>query len=224
MRTRPTILASLTASLGLLLGACTTDTDPAPSPTEQPDGSEENGVAAPEEGTEEGSERAGSTAAPVAGHLCRYISPDTQETVAGHDLAEPHQLIVANDPDSWVCEARDGEESLLRVSILRGQGVWSDQRALAQEQEGVAEGPAWLGESYLSARRITGLTMCTAVVDGQATHEPYALVVEAVTESDEDVSSALSATASTLARSIDRAVGCSPKMARGEISGPTPSD
>ena len=41
MRTRPTILASLTASLGLLLGACTSDTDPAPSPTEQAGGSED---------------------------------------------------------------------------------------------------------------------------------------------------------------------------------------
>lgn len=218
MRTRPTILASLTASLGLLLGACTSDTDPAPSPTEQAGGSED-GTAAPQEDTE----RAGSTATPVSGHLCRYISPGTQETVAGHDLGDPYQLIVTNDQDSWVCEARDGDEPLVRVSILRGEGIWGEQRALAQEQEGVAEGPDWLGESYLSQRRITGLTMCTGVVDGQASHEPYALVVEAVNESDEDVSDALSTTASTLARSMDQSVGCSPRMARGEVPGPTPS-
>ena len=220
MRTRPTILAALTASLGLLLGACTSDSDPGPSPAEQTDGPEENGTAAPDESTES----AGSTAAPDRGHLCRYIAPGTQETVAGHDLVDPYQLIVANDQDSWVCEARDGEEGLVRVSILRGQGIWGDQRALAQEQEGVVEGPEWLGESYRSDRRITGLTMCATVVDGGATPEPYALVVEAVNESDEDVSSVLSTTASTLARSMDQTVGCSPRMARGEVPGPTPSD
>lgn len=218
MHTRPTILVTLTASLGLLLGACTSDTDPEPSPTEQA-GGQADGAPAPEDEVE----RAGSTAAPVGGHLCRHISAGTQEAVAGQELAEPYQFIVANDPDSWVCEARDADQGLVRVSILRGEGVWPEQRALAQEQEGVTEGPEWLGESYRSARRITGLTMCSAVVDGEATHEPYALVVEAVTESDEDVSGALSTTASTLARSMDQSVGCSPRMARGEIPGPTPS-
>lgn len=223
MRTRPTILASLTASLGLLLGACTSDTDPGPSPTEQAGGAEENGengAAAPEADRD----RAGSTADPVRGYLCRYVAPGTQETVAGHDLVDPYQLIVTNDQDNWVCETRDGDEGLVQVSILRGQGVWGDQRALAQEQEGVTEGPEWLGESYRSPRRVTGLTMCTAVVDGETTHEPYALVVEAVNESDEDVSSVLSSTASALARSMDQTVGCSPRMARGEVPGPTPSD
>lgn len=217
MRIRPTILATLTASFGLLLGSCTADTGPGPSPTGQA-GQELDGAP----GTGEAPERAGSTAAPVGGHLCRYVSPGTQHAVAGQDLLEPSQLIVANDPDSWVCEARDGDRGLVRVSILRGEGVWRDQRALAQEQEGVTEGPEWLGESYRSARRVTGLTMCSTVVDGEATYEPYALVVEAVVASDEDVSGALSTTASTLARSMDQSVGCSPRMARGEIPGPTP--
>lgn len=219
MRTRPTILAALTASLGLLLGACTSDTDPGPSPSP---GAQADGSGAAQDAQD--TERAGSTAAPARGHLCRYVPPATQEAVAGHDLVDPYQLMVANDPDSWVCETRDGEEALVRVSILRGDGVWSDQRALAQEQEGVIEGPEWLGESYQSARRITGLTMCGVVRDGEATHEPYALVVEAVNESDEDVSRVLSTAASSLARSLDQSLGCSPRMARGEVPGPTPSD
>ena len=219
MRTRPMILAALTASLTLLVGACSSESDPQPSPTGQTGTSDEDGTAAPQVDQD----AVGSTAAPVRGYLCRYITQETQEAVAGRELSDPHQVLVANDANSWVCEARDGDESLVRVSILRGEDAWGTQRALAQEEEGVTEGAEWLGESYQSARRITGLTMCAGQVDGEATYEPYALVLEAVTESDEDVSSALNRTASTLTRSLDQAVGCSPKMARGEISGPTPS-
>lgn len=221
MRTRTTIIASLAASLGLLLGACTSDTtDPAGQGSAGSAGTEAGDTG----GTEDDDvEQAGSTAAPVRGFVCRYLAPAQQEQVAGRELTDPYQLIVANDPDSWVCEARDGDEALVRVSILRGAEAWSEQRTLAQEQEGVTEGPEWLGESYRSPRRLTGLTMCSGVVDGEVTHEPYALVVEAVNDADEDVSEALSAAASTLARSLDQAMGCSPRMARGEVPGPTPA-
>jgi hypothetical protein len=217
MRTRPSTLVALTASLSLLLGACSSGTDTAPGPTEPADAQADVTAPEPQE------ESVGSTAQPVRGYLCRYVDQQAQEAVAGGALQDPYQVIVANDRDSWVCETRDGDQALVRVSILRGEGVWSAQRDLAQDQEGVTDGAEYLGESYRSARRITGLTMCAGMVDGEATHEPYALVVEALPESDEDVSGDFSKTVSALARSMDQTVGCSPRMARGEISGPTPS-
>lgn len=219
MRTRPTILAALTASFSLLLGACSTSSDPEPSPTGQ-DGTDTQDTAGPQPQEE----AVGSTAEPIRGFLCRYVDEDAQEAVAGGAMQDPYQVIVANDRDSWVCETRHGDdEALVRVSILRGADVWSSQRALAQEEADVTEGAEYLGESYRSARRITGLTMCAGVVDGESTHEPYALVVEALPESDEDVSGQFTKTASALARSMDQTVGCSPRMARGEVPGPTPS-
>lgn len=227
MRTRPMIVAALTASFTLFLGACSSGADPRPSPaTDAPDApAAEEVTGAP--GSAQGPETAGSTAGPTAGgYLCRYISPAAQEAVAGQELSDPYQLIVVNDEDNWVCQVRDGDAGVVQVSIQRGEDAWGTQRALAQEQEGVTEGPEWFGESYQSPRRVTGLTMCASVVDGQPTHEPYALVVEAVVDPadpGEDVSQDLVRTASTLARSLDQAIGCSPKMARGEVPGPTPS-
>lgn len=219
MRTRPMILAALTASFSLLLGACTSGSEP----TGQTDSGTE-GTASEQNTPQPQEEAVGSTAEPIRGYLCRYVDERAQEAVAGGALQDAYQVIVANDRDSWVCETRHGDdEALVRISILRGEDVWSDQRALAQEQEGVTEGPDYLGEAYQSARRITGLTMCVGVVDGEATHEPYALVVEAVPDSDEDVADEFSRTASALARSMDQTVGCSPRMARGEVPGPTPS-
>ncbi|WP_131103522.1 hypothetical protein [Ornithinimicrobium sufpigmenti] len=223
MRTRPAIVAALTASFTLFLGACSSGVDPQPGSAAGAPDTLDAGETTGTPGDPE-PELAGSTAAPAArGFLCRYVDPETQAAVAGHDLSDPYQLIVANDEDSWVCEVRDGDAGVIQVSVLRGGDTWGPQRTLAQEQEGVTEGPEWFGEAYQSPRRVTGLTMCAGVVDGQRTHEPYALVVEAVTDSDEDVSPVLTTTAATLARSLDQVLGCSPKMARGEVPGPTPS-
>lgn len=223
MRTRPPVLAVVTASVSLLLGACTSGDDPqqeAPTSVQNgPDGEQ------PTDGpAEDGdADAAGSTAPPAErGFLCRYVTEATQEVLAGGDLTDPYQLMVQNDPQSWVCEVRDEDEALVRVSILRGEGVWDTQRDLAEAEQGVTEAPPWLGESYQSSRRITGLTMCTLAQEGGGTYEPYALVVEAVSDSTEDVTGELSTTASALARSLDQAIGCSPRMARGEIEGPTP--
>lgn len=214
MRTRPMIFAALTASAAVLLGACTSDAKPQPTP-EVEEGPGDDGAS---EEPQEDRDAVGSTAAPLGqGYLCRYITEATQKAVAERDLEAPYQLIVENDETTWVCEARDGDDPLVRVSILRGDGIWDTQRALAQEHEGVVEGPDWLGEGYQSARRITGLTMCATSPDPDLVYEPYALVVEAVTDSGLDVAGELSTTASALARGLDQSIGCSPKMARGEV-------
>lgn len=214
MHARRHLLAALTASAALLLGACTSDADPAQpsSPGMQQD---------PPTSTDPGPdpEAAGATAAPGAGGvLCRYVTASTQRTVAGADLTDPHQLMVENDPESWVCEVRDGDQALMRVSILRGEDAWDSQRGLAQEAEGVIDGPEWLGEAYSSPQRITGLTMCATSEEPDVTYEEYALVVESVTDPQEDLTAPLRVTASTMARNLDQAVQCSPKMARGEIA------
>ena len=214
MRTRPTIFAALTASAALLLGACTSDADPQPTPDVEEGPGDDDAT----DGPREAEDAAGSTAAPASrGYLCRYVTEATQKVVAERDLTDPYQLMVENDETTWVCEARDGDDPWVRVSILRGEGIWDTQRALAQEHEGVVEGPAWLGEGYQSPRRITGLTMCATSPDPDLVYEPYALVVEAVTDSDLNVVGELNTTASALARGLDQAVGCSPKMARGEV-------
>lgn len=225
MRTRSLPAAALTASLALLLGGCTSGDAPPVEPS--PDA--RTGEAAPDDGTgdeDADEDGAGTTAPPAArGYLCRYITQETQETVAGGELEDPYEVTVQDDPESWVCEARDGDRALVRVSILRGEGIWDTQRDLAHAEEHgeVEDGSPWLGESYTSARRVTGLTMCAQPDgDGPEDYEPYALVVEALPDADEDVSSELNNAASAAARGIDQSIGCSPRMARGEVQGPTP--
>lgn len=209
MRIRRLLAPSLGALL--VLGGCTSGDAPA---DETPTGTQTaDGTAATDD-----ADQTGVPQPPAAnGYLCRYVGPDQQGAVAGGDLAEPVQVDMQNDPTHWICEARDGEETVVRVSILRGQDLADEARDAAQAAEAVEDGPAYLGESYTSARRVTGLTMCrTPDSEGSEGWERYSIVVEAVPESDEDVAKHLTMVAGAAARALDQSVGCSPKMAVSE--------
>lgn len=216
MRTRPQTAAAVTAVLALLLAGCTSGAEP-----DGPTGTATQDADSTDEATTDG---VGTTAPPAArGYLCRYVSLSAQEAVAEGELDNPYQLMVEDDEDNWVCETQDDGEPLVRVSILRGEDVWAQQRALAEAEEGVQDGPEWFGQSFASARRVTGLTMCSRP-DGKGAedYEPYALVVEAMPDSEENVTEQLHSVASALSRGVDQALRCSPRMARGELEGPTP--
>ncbi|WP_134772361.1 hypothetical protein [Ornithinimicrobium flavum] len=203
MRTRSSLLPSLAVS-ALLLSGCTSGPAPAgPSPS-QPAADDADVTAVV--GVEE---------PPAAnGFLCRYISPSVQRAVTGADWTEPVQVTVQDDRTTWACEGRDGDQPLLRLVIDRGEELPAQDRLAAQEA-GIAEGgPDYLGEAYLGPRKVTTLTMCRVPdSEGSQGYEPYSLVVEALAEGEEDLQRDLVVVAGTVARSLDQAVGCSPKMA-----------
>lgn len=209
MRTRSLLAPSLAAFL--VLGGCTSGEEPLdPTPTETA-------------GTDDSAVTTGVPQGPTAnGYLCRYLGPDQLAALGGGDPAEPLQVDVQDDPTHWVCEARDGEETLARVSILLGEDLAAAERETATSAEGVQSGPDYLGESYVSARRVSGLTRCH-VPDGQGstTWGSYTMVIEALGESDEDLSKHLLTAAGAAASSLDQAVGCSPKLARSEAESAT---
>jgi hypothetical protein len=203
MRTRSLLLPSLAVS-ALLLSGCTSGADPVdPSPSQ----------------TEEDADGATSTVGveepPAAnGFLCRYISPSVQQAVTGAAWSEPVQVTVQDDTTTWLCEARDGDEPLIRLAISRGAERPAEDRAAAQEAGTPEGGPDYLGEAYLAPRTVTALTMCKIPDnEGSRTYEPYSLVVEALADGDEDLRRDLTVVAGTIARSLDQAIGCSPKMA-----------
>lgn len=213
MRTRTPSLALGAATLALLLGACTSgEADPV-SPTTPADAPLGPDEAVPDDSV-------GATAGPDAnGYLCRYVAQSAQTAMAGAELGDPFEIITQDSDDSWACEVRDGDQPLVRVSILRGEGVWEEQRELAGDDASTTA-PPYLGDGLVSGDRITGLTYC---VDPTApgTYEPYAMVVESLVERDEDLSVHLLNASSALARSLDQSVGCSPRMARGEVPAAT---
>lgn len=202
MRTRSLLLPTLAVST-LLLSGCTSGAepvDPSPSQAEVPDGATSTvGAEEPPTGN---------------GFLCRYVSPSVQRAVTGAAWSEPVQVTVQDDTTTWACEARDGDEPLLRLAISRGAELPAQDRTSAQEAGTAEGGPDYLGEAYLAPRTVTALTMCKVPDnEGSRTYEPYSLVVEALAEGEEDLQRDLTVVAGTIARSLDQAVGCSPKMA-----------
>ena len=207
MRTRSLLVPSALALA--VLGGCTADPEPE----------------APSADTATATSSAGSTLGvphpPAAnGHLCGYVSPSVQRGVAGGDLAEPLEVTTEDGQDVWSCEARDGEEAVVRVSISRGEEFSAQARDAARSAGVEMGGPAHLGEVYLDDRTVTALTMCRVPdAEGSLTYEPYALVVEAPQESATDVRRDLTTVATVLASSLDQSVGCSPKMALEDADG-----
>lgn len=202
MRTRSLLVPPLAAA-ALLLSACTSASTPesAEATTQDPAPSTASdvGVAQP---------------APANGYLCRYLSLDNQRGVTGAAWSEPLQVTVEDSVDTWECQARDGEEPLVRVAIYRGEELPAQQRVAAREAGLQRSGPPHLGEAYLGDRQVTSLTMCKILdSEGSRTYEPYSLVVEALSEDDTDVRRDLTVVASAMARSLDQAVGCSPRLA-----------
>lgn len=205
MRTRTLLVPALLAALSL--GACTSGDLPE-EPTTTQTGDQTSDDEAVTLGTPE---------PPAAnGYLCRYISPAAQRALLdGQDPADPVQVNTADDTDVWSCEGRDGDTGLVRVSILRGDEARDEQRAEITAREGVEEGPAHLGEGYVTPRKVVGLTLCrTPSSTGSSDYEPYVFMAEAIPEGDEDVSKDLLATTTAIARGVDQSVGCSPRMAQ----------
>lgn len=204
MRTRFLLLPFLAAS-AVLISGCTSGADPDAPPPDQDD---EAAVTTP-------SLMVGVEEPPAAnGFLCRYVSRSGQEAVTGGAWSEPVQVTVQDDTTTWACEARDGEEPLIRVTINRGPELPARDRAEAQEAGIEQDGPDYLGESYLSARKVTALTLCKVPDnEGSRTYEPYSFVVEALAVGEEDLERDLTVVATTMARTMDQAIGCSPKMA-----------
>lgn len=153
----------------------------------------------------------------ASGYLCRYVSPSTQRAVAGQELAKPLEVTTQDDTQAWVCESRDGEQVVLRTSVLRGAEQTAAARARMTDAGVAMEGPPYLGEAYLGERLATAVTRCRVIDSaGSKEYEPYALVVEAVAPGETDVKRELTSTLTGMASSLDQAVGCSPKRALEE--------
>src|SRR5699024_8427891 len=149
MRTRSLLLPSLAVS-ALLLSGCTSGADPVdPSPSQT------------KEDADGATSTVGAEEPPAAkGFLYRYIRPSVQQAVTGSAWSEPVQATGQDATTTWLCEARDGDEPLIRLAISRGAERPAEDRAAAQEA-GIAEGgPDYLGEAYLAPRTVTALTMC----------------------------------------------------------------
>lgn len=203
-RLRPLLPAALLA--GLALTGCTSGDDaPAPATTE------EAGITAdPSVGT--------AQPPSASGYLCRYVSPSAQRAVAGQDLAEPLEVTTQDDTQAWVCEARDGDEVVLRTSVLRGEEQVARARERMTDAGVPMEGPPHLGEAYLGERVATSVTRCRVLdAEGSQDYEPYALVAEAVAPGGQDVRRELTSTLTGMASSLDQAIGCSPKRALAEL-------
>lgn len=210
MRTpfRSTGLAAATA-LALALGACTSEHDPA------------------EETTPAATEEAAATGGPASGGwLCSYLGPSTLRAVAGQESQESQEfqeVTVQDDRQGWACEVRDGEQPLVGISIQRGEAARVAAQERAEQAEDVRQGPEYLGVSYLSPRLVTGLTLCRDVGSpGSEEYEPYTMVAEALTDSDDDVSDELRSALTQLAATLDQTVGCSPRMANQAAAATTP--
>lgn len=206
MRTRSLLVAPLAAA-AFLLSACTSG---------EP-------LAEPEQPTDDAAQTSASDVGVVQqpvgnGYLCRYVSESNQRAVAGgEEWMEPVFVTVTDEPDTWVCDARDGEEALVRVAIYRGEELPAQQRTAAQEAGLERGGPAHLGEAYLGDRQVTTVTRChIRDSSGSGTYEPYSFVVEALSDDDADVRRDLTTVATAMARALDQAIGCSPKLALEE--------
>lgn len=202
MRTRP-LPVPLLAAAAVLLSACTSGSAPA----------------GPQEATDDAARTTASDVGVVqgpadTGHLCRYVSTDTQRAITGADWTDPVHVTLEDSRDSWVCQARDGQDPIVRVAIHRGEGVLEQQRAAAAESGLERGGPAHLGEAYLGDRQVTALTRCRILgTDAGEDYEPYSFVVQALPDGETDLRRELTTVATAVARSMDQEVGCSPKMA-----------
>lgn len=202
MRSRSLLVPPLAAA-ALLLSGCTSGADPV----------------VPEETSDDAAQTSASDVGVVQGpegngYLCRYIGREAQRAVTGADWADPLHVTVEDTETSWVCEARDGDEPEIRVAIYRGEGIREQQRAAAEESGLERGGPDHLGEAYLGDHQVMTLTMCH-ILDQEAVedYEPYSFVVQALPEEEGDVRRELTTVATAMARSLDQAIGCSPKMA-----------
>lgn len=199
MRVRPSIPLALLLALGAT--GCTSEPEP-----EGPTSGGTTSETAPGDG------RGGN------GWLCEDMSPANLRAVAGGELAEPRELVVADDDTSWVCEAYDGQAPLLRLSVVVGEEGREEARALAAETEGGAAGPDYLGESVIGPRQGVAITLCTDPGSEADARTPYSITAEALGDSPEDVSEALRSTLTLTAGKLDQGVGCSPKAALEEAA------
>lgn len=202
MRTRSLLVPPLAAA-ALLLSACTSGP----------------GSEGPEASSDDAAQTSASDvgvpqSAAADGYLCRYLSDSTRAAITGGPWTEPVQVTLEDSEDTWTCEARDGEEPIVRIAIYRGEELPAQQRTDALEAGLERGGPDHLGEAYLGERQVTTLTMCKVLdSEGSGSYEPYAFVVEALPEDDQDVRRDLTTVATSMARSLDQAIGCSPRMA-----------
>lgn len=209
MHTRPLLLTSLVATVALGLAACTSGEDNGAEPPTDTDAGATGAGATDGAAVTEGPE--------ANGYLCRFVSPPAQQAVSGGELSQPQAVVVDDSAEAWTCEARDGDEGVIRVSYLLGEEHRSEQRAVLDGVPDVSTGPEWLGESFVSPRMVVGLTLCTDP-EGTDDRVPFTIVAEALQESDEDVSAELTNVATATARALDQGVGCSPRQARAEAS------
>lgn len=179
----------------------------------------------PQEDTvEEQTEQAAATeGAGMDGWLCDDISPASLETLAGGELTDPTEVQVQDDDEAWVCEARDGQTPLARITLQVGEEPRDEARERVEQTEGVEPGPDYLGESYTSPALVVGLTLCRETEGGPDDYQPYVMLAESLVDSEEDLSEPLRSTLAQLAGSLDQRYGCSPTLARSDAAGATDS-
>ncbi|MFK5581886.1 hypothetical protein [Serinicoccus sp. LYQ131] len=200
MRTRT--LSSFALVALLATAGCTSGSEPADDRTE-----------------EQTSEQAAATdGSGMDGWLCDDISPASLETLAGGELTDPTEVQVQDDDEAWVCEARDGQTPLARVTLQVGEEARDEARERVEQTEGVEPGPDYLGESYTSPALVVGLTLCRVTEGGPDEHQPYVMVAESLVDSEEDLSEPLRSTLAQLAGGLDQRYGCSPTLARSDAA------
>lgn len=174
-------------------------------------------------GDEQTEQAAATEGAGMDGWLCDDISPASLKTLAGGELTDPTEVQVQDDDEAWVCEARDGQTPLARVTLQVGEEARDEARERVGQTEGVEPGPDYLGESYTSPALVVGLTLCRGTEGGPDVDEPYVMLAESLVDSEEDLSEPLRSTLAQLAGSLDQRYGCSPTLARSEAAEVTES-
>lgn len=162
----------------------------------------------------------------TSGWYCRYLNAGLIESALGQESTTPRELVVSDTAEEWICEVLNGgpgeQDPILRVSIQLGQDAVDTARTRAETAEDVQDGPEHLGESYLSAGLVTGLTACR-LPTAQRLDDfgPLAIVLESLGQTDATTTQQLRAAASQAAQQLDQSLGCSPKVAREAAGLPT---
>ncbi|MFX0538463.1 hypothetical protein ACQBAT_02215 [Ornithinimicrobium sp. Y1847] len=217
-RTPALRLVALAAGLTLALSACTSE-DPASSTGENgtANGADGQGTAGPDGATETGDGLQGEPGR--NGWLCDYVSPSGTNLAAGGEAVSPRSLVVQDDDEGWVCEVLSGgageQEPIIRLSVLPGEEAREEMRAEAEALD-YERGPTYLGHSYISAGRVTGLTQCR--VPGEDDFVPYTLLGESLLSDDAETTDVLRSSLALAAQGLDRGLGCNPRQVVSDMA------
>lgn len=158
---------------------------------------------------------------PASGWWCAYIKQDIVEAATGGRTAEAEEALRTNDGTTYLCEVTvpgsDGEDVALALSVTAN----SEQAAAAAREEvtgqpGVAEGPTYLGESYVAPGLTVAIIPCGAppASPEAGTRVPWTFRLAAPLEAGSALTDELTAPINRYVQVIDQTVGCSPKEAQ----------